>query len=988
MASDVVLVLQPSCLDPLFGRRVGRFGPGLTIEAMIRAMLPEAPDALLKRLRITIGEHVILPGLVASVRPKAGVQILAQAVPGDEGLRTVLNIAVTIGAVALGQFYAPLLAGSLGITSAVGVGLLQAGITAGTALAGSLLLNALIPANAGNKAKPTYAIQGLKNQAMPDGVVPLVLGTVRAPPPFAMLPVTRAVGDLTYCTAAFVVGYGPVAMRDWRIGETPIERFGEVSFESRQGYAGDERLTLTPNTIIQAPLTVELKSAASPTGGPQVRTTALDVTSASIDITFPGGVYAVDKEGAPRPFTVVIAVRYRPAGTGDEAWVSAGNLSVTSTKNSPITRTMDITFPERGRYEIEPTRITVDWDDTDQSKKDVRRFGRSVWTAIRSYRPEYPIAFEAPLALAACDIRSTGQLNGVLDELNGVFTSICPDWDAGSGAWTRRETNNPASLFRWLLTGPAIAYPVEEDEVDAALKDWHAYCVLKRLTYNRYVIEEASTAELLAEVAAAGRASPRNGSSGWGVVIDRALDIVSAHITPRNSWGWRGERTYARFPDAFRVAFLDETNGYKPAERVVPWPGFSGTPKLIQKLGGMRGVTDPDMIWREVRRRQYELELRADTFTTNQRTEQIAYGRGDRVEAMHDVIDRTQAAGRVVRVGGGLVHLDEPVTVEAGQSYACRFRRPDGSSLLRSVTARPGQTGTLALFGVGDVPTPGDLYIFGPATRVGLSCTVKSIEAMENLGARVTLIPHAPEIEALVDAEEPPPWSGRAGAEAQIPGGVPMPPVILDVVSGRRASEQATAEMPYPVVVLIQAAPGEGLNIATFGVHYRRAGATAWSSASAPASAGSVLIGAYGLADKGAQIEVQARAVSGLGTPGPYTATVLHTIAATDPPAPAPPQAITLSLPASGVIEIRVTSSPSPTNAATSIYMAEGAATPFAAAEMVGDPIPSGPNVALPPVRVEGLTAGTDYRFWALALDGSSPPVSSDPAGPAGIQAS
>jgi hypothetical protein len=31
---------------------------------------------------------------------------------------------------------------------------------------------------------------------------------------------------------------------------------------------------------------------------------------------------------------------------------------------------------------------------------------------LRSFRPEYPIDFPQPLALAACRIRATGQLNG------------------------------------------------------------------------------------------------------------------------------------------------------------------------------------------------------------------------------------------------------------------------------------------------------------------------------------------------------------------------------------------------------------------------------------------------------------------------------------------------------------------------------------------------------------------------------------------------
>lgn len=900
MQGDILVQAQPSCLDPFLGRKLATVEPGLTLDQMVRLLLPGAPPELRPRLRVTVGDRHFKSEYWASVRPRAGTQVLIQAVPGDDdGLRTALNIAVTVGSLALGQFYGPILANSLvfGAGSA-GSGLLGSafslGISATTALAGNLLINALIPVNS-STSKPTYQIQGLKNQATPNGVVPLVLGRVRAAPPLAMLPITEAIADQNYATTALLVGYGPVSMRNWRIGETPIERYGDVILETRQGRADDGRLTLTPQTVIQRAEAIELKTSVVPTGGPQIRTTAADAASCSIDITFPNGVWASNKNGSYVPFTVDIQFRYRRAGDDAAPWQPSPLLSVTSKKMMPITRSVSIIFPERGRYEIEATRLTIDWDETDQGKKEIRRSGRSIWSALRSYRPEYPIVFEKPLALAACKIRATGQLQGVLDELNGEFCSICPDWDAASGTWIERETNNPASLFRWLLTGPAAAYPLSPAEV-GALEEWHAFCVAKGLHYNRYVAEEITAAELLSEVAAAGRASPHHNGTAWSVVIDRALDIVSAHITPRNSWGFRGERPYTVFPDAFRVSFLDETNGYKPAERVVPWPGFEGDPQVVQRLD-MPGITDPAQIWRETRRRQWELVKRLDTFTVSVRQEHIAYGRGDRVEAQHDVLDGAQVSCRVKSVtDDGFIQVDEDISIEAGQAYACRFRRQDGSSLLCSVTAAVGVSSIFKVRPDGGLPKAGDLALFGIATRESMACTVKAVEAMEKFQARVTLIAHAPEIEALIDAEVPPLWSGRAGAEAQPSVGIPKIPLILDIVSGRQSADQRTEANPYPVVVLVQAASGEPLTIVSFDVRSRKLGSGVWMEMSGSAAAGAVLIADYSPADKGAQIEIQARAVAGDGNPGPWTLAATHTIAATDPVGTASPGLSALNL--------------------------------------------------------------------------------------------
>ncbi len=112
MASDIGILALPH-LDPAFGRIEARALPGSSIADIIARTLPQAIGAVRERMRVTIGAHVILPGLWHAVRPKPGAQVVIRVVPGDDLLRNVLTIAVTVGALALGQFYAPALAGSL-----------------------------------------------------------------------------------------------------------------------------------------------------------------------------------------------------------------------------------------------------------------------------------------------------------------------------------------------------------------------------------------------------------------------------------------------------------------------------------------------------------------------------------------------------------------------------------------------------------------------------------------------------------------------------------------------------------------------------------------------------------------------------------------------------------------------------------------------------------------------------------------------------------
>ncbi|KQO76417.1 hypothetical protein [Methylobacterium sp. Leaf88] len=976
MGSDIGVLALPH-LDPSFGRIETRALPGSTISDMIAATLPKVTGADRARLRVTIGEHVILPGLWRAVRPKAGTQVVIRVVPGDDILRNVLTIAVTVGALALGQFYAPALAGSLlGVGGSVSGGLtsaLSAAITGSALIAGTLLINALIPTRTNGKDAPTYAIQGLRNQATPDGVVPSVLGFHRYAPPYAALPFTEAVGDDRYVTAAFCFGYGPLAIRNVRIGETPIEKFSDVQMELREGRPDDARLALYPTQVVEVPLSVELK-AASPTGGPQSRFTAPDAASCSIDLSFPGGLGGFKKDGSKVSVTVDITIRFRRVG--NTAWDFTSKLSVTAKQSGkPLTRTFPLTFPARGRYEIELTRTTVDYDDIDQTKKDIQRTGRSAWSALRSFRPEYPINFGQPLALAAVRIRASGQLNGTLDEFNADLFCICPDWDVASSTWITRETQNPASLFRHVLTGPAMRYPFTLEEI-GELEDWHAFCAAKGLTYNRIHDYEASVLDVLSDVAAAGRASPHDSGERWGVVIDRILDTVTAHISPRNSWGFQGERPFSKFPDAFRVSFLDETNGYAKADRIVPFPGFSGDPKVVEKLD-LPGHTNPDMVWKETRRRQYELVYRPDTYTANQDFEALVVTRGDRVQLSHDVLDRTMVAARVKTVIGASVYLDEMVTFEPGLAYACRFRRSDGASLVRAVSGY-GETQVVTLKGAGDMPEVGNLAFFGPGSEESFACTVKGVEAMENFTARLTLVDHAPEIEQRVDAEVPPPWSGRSGSEAQANTAAPVAPVITGVASGREAASVATDAVPYPVVVSLQPNPAGTVAIVTYEVQSRIGGTTAFTSTTAEAGSGAVLLPGYA---KGDDIEFKARGISGLGTKGEFTALMTHVVASTDPIGPIAPEGLAAEAQAGGA-RATWTSSASPNNATSQVYVAEGTSAAFSTASPYGDPVASGPNVPL----VLDLTLDPGpYSIFVVALDNDAPPVASIPRGPVNV---
>lgn len=393
------------------------------------------------------------------------------------------------------------------------------------------------------------------------------------------------------------------------------------------------------------------------------RLTARDATEASIDITFVQGLIYYDKNGNPKYNSVEFLISQRKVGDADFSTVAS--IRFTESQQNIVRRNYRWSLPERGQYEIKVERRSPSSDVGDQA------FDRSDWSAIRSFRPESPFNYDKPVAMVALRIRASNQLNGTVNNYNADCSLLCKDWDADTQTWVVRETSNPASLFRHVLQGPANAYPKTDDQIDLAkLQEWHEFCDDKGLTYNRVHDYDATRLDVLADIAAAGRATPHDDGVKWGVTIDRPQETYVSAISPRNSWDFQGSTPQVIFSDGYRCPFIDGTNGYNQAERIVPFPGISADEVQVTEDLPMPGVTDPDQIWKAARRRQYELIHRPHTYSVSQDIESLVLARGDLVPLNHDVLDRDHVAARVRAVSDQIVSLDTPVTMETGRSYA------------------------------------------------------------------------------------------------------------------------------------------------------------------------------------------------------------------------------------------------------------------------------------------------------------------------------
>ena len=888
--TDTVPVLTAPLFDPGGGRVNMELPAGLTVAEIVAASLPAASGGHLP-LRVALvtkrGTAIIERQHWNNVRPRPGVRVVIRVLPGKDNLRSVLLVVVAVAAIAAGQLWAAPLAGALGVSAAVA----QAGIGLAVTAIGSLLVNALVPppaikaplAGSEGEVNRSYSITGWRNRLSQGDAVPVVFGTHRTAPPFAAISYTEIVGDDQYIRSLFVFGYGPLKLTDFRIGGTSLAEYDEVEIEVREGLSDDQPVTLYPKQVIEdlagSDLTRPLPRddagnvvAGAATEAPVVRYSASNGTSASVIISFPAGLFNYDTNGNLQSLTVTIRIRFRALDSGD-SWTDVTTLNISAAKREAFFRQHAWAFPARGRYEIEVTRMT---DERTSSRVQ----DRSVLVAVQTFRPEYPLNFEEPLALAAVRIKATHQLNGALDNLNALCSRICPDWDAASQTWLTRETNNPASLYRFALQSGANAYPVTDEAINLGqLSDWHDYCEAKGLRFNLVLDRDLALVEVLQLIAAAGRASPQHDGVQWTVVIDRPQDQVIDHINPRNSDNFKWQRSYLDPPDAFRVRFFDETNGHEPAERIVPWPGFAGEIALTEEID-LPGKTCPDEVWREARRRQYELTYRPGRYSLAQDGAARVATRGDLVMGSFDTLDRDQIAARVTHVTGTLVVLDEAVTMEDGADYAVRFRTglseadTAGVSAVRPVAARAGTDNALLLGGSGFMPEPGTLVHFGRAVSESRPMIVKGIEAGENFTSHLTLLDAAPEIDTLTDQEVPPAWSGVIGSELNDPLLVPAAPVFAAVRTGIAGTGTVDG-----LDVLVSPGAGSPAVIGSFDIEHRLSGAGSWTVVNVPAGDGGASIAGYASGDS---VDLRARALTPSNIPGPYSAVASVTIGSGD----------------------------------------------------------------------------------------------------------
>lgn len=883
--------------NPFDSRRVEiDLRDGLSIQEIVDGC--EFPAELRPLVHAFVDDIEVPRSQWRNARPKAGTAVYVCVLPqggggdGKNPLAAILTLVVAVAAIA----FAPVVgAALLGANAGIAIGATTLGTIVGGLvinLVGALVIGALIKPPQGNQfsnqplSAPSYQITGSSNRRNPYGPIPRVFGKRRIYPVVAANPYTESEGNDQYLRLLLCAGYGPLRISDIRIGETPLSEFEGVETEITEGgpagWAGNTTITLYTNTIREESYSIEVTKDLSWVS----RFTQLDASEASFDITFPRGLSGYNDKGDRVNRTVSLQAQWRRAGTED--WTTLAQIDVTEQSSSAVRVTRRIKFPTAAQYEIRLRRLT--------DPGGTKQVDASYWTVLRSIIYKTAV-LEPGLCLIAIRIRASEQLNGTPSQINCIAESYLPRWDPLNG-FTWGITDNPAWAYLDILRRRGQEILIADSRIDlVGIRAWAGACNViapnanePYWTFNG-VIEGGSVFEALSQIAGNGRANFTIRDGKYSVVRDVAQTVPVQHITPRNSWGYQGRKTFIDLPHALKMRFVNEAKGYVEDERIVYDDGYTEATATKFETIELYGCTSATQAWREGRYHLAVGQLRPEEHTVMMDIEALRCTLGDLVRFSHDVVAIGAGSGRIMQrvynEAGRVaqLRLDGPVQMEAGRLYGLRVRRMDGSSVVVSVNRQVGLSDILTLTAPmlsADAPDEDDLFMFGEASRESSPMLIKKIEPGTDLTAKVTMVSAASGV-WTADTRAIPDFNSNITIQGPLEQQGPSAPTFA-----LRSDETALLRLPDGslqdrIAVLLDPPGSSVVSVAGFEAQYKESASTGYIVAPRVTSdAREVFLSP---AVQGIAYDVRVRAISEAGVPSAWTTTTGHVVVGkTTPP--------------------------------------------------------------------------------------------------------
>ena len=368
-------------------------------------------------------------------------------------------------------------------------------------------------------------------------------------------------------------------------------------------------------------------------------------------------------------------------------------------------------------------------------------------------------------------VKATGQLNGSIQNLSAVCTSVLDTFDGTN--WVKAPTNNPAWVFADIITGQVAKKPLAKSRLHTpSLYEWAVYCdeiptsgalytyVEKRYTSNFILDFDTTVQNLLAQVSGSAQASLNLIDGKYGVLLDvNRLNPVQV-FTQRNSTGFSSSKVFTSRPHGLKVSYIDPQSSWQVNEIVVYDNGYTQANATELEEIQTFACTQVEQAWRFGRYFLAQNKLRQETISIKVDFENLVCTRGDYVVITQDAMLVGGTPARVKTVVGNRITIDEGL--ETGLlSYGFTFRANDG--LIYTDTLTVINSTTFDLDGL-DFPEVGNLIVIGEVGSITYDCIVKAITPQDNFTAVLTLVEKAEAIYTIESTDTIPGYDPRISA--------------------------------------------------------------------------------------------------------------------------------------------------------------------------------------------------------------------------------
>ncbi len=472
--------------------------------------------------------------------------VVVMMLPGGGGgsnpLQMVLQVALVVAAVYVGG----LASAAYGAASGVAAGVTTAGMSAvgalasaGVMIAGSLLLNVLLPPPRANamqareQASPTYTIGAQGNIARLMEAIPVLYGRYLTYPDFASQPYTELDSNQVYLHQLFCISQGEIDIEQIRIEDIPIDNFAEVTY---QVVNPGERVTLFPDNVVTSTAVqgIELKGPNEVGGGPVgpfvANPSGSKANQIAVDMAFPQGMFHANDDGGLDAVGITFTVEAQPIdndGTPTGAWILLGAESFSAATATPQIRTYRYNVAE-GRYQVRAMR-------TNPKQLDGRYANTLQWGGMRAYLPSQ--ASYGNVTMLAVAMRATNNLNqSTSRRINVIATRKLKRWNPVDG-WSTvaTATRNPAWAFADVLSNTEYGKGMRDsrmnlNEIYRLASVWET----RGDTFDGVFDTTVTLWDALTRIARVGRAMPMYYAGVVDVVRNEPRTIKRAMFTPMN----------------------------------------------------------------------------------------------------------------------------------------------------------------------------------------------------------------------------------------------------------------------------------------------------------------------------------------------------------------------------------------------------------------------------------------------------------------------